>query len=128
MWAAGLEKTSCCHPVDNSLHSGCPIQMIVICGTSTSKQYIGLTNHYTTEFFLAENGLRMTITLLLKDIRTSPFGTLVQGPLSQSSTSVHPSVQPSGTEPSKSPVAGCAFLQMDDTLLQLMRTESDYGT
>src|SRR5258707_14013160 len=116
MWAAGLVKTSCCHPVDNSFHSGCPLQMIVICGTSTFKQYIGLTTHYS-KHFLAENGLRMAITLLLKDFRTSPFGTL-QGPLSQSSTSVEPSGK----------VADCAFLQMDDTSLQLMKTELDYGT
>src|SRR5258707_5493326 len=122
MWAAGLEKTPCCHPVDNSFHSGCSLHMIVICGTSTFKQYIGLTRHYSDLLlFLAENGLRMAITLLLKDIRTTPFGTLVQGPLSQSSTSVHPSVTDSS-------VAGCAFLQMDDTSLQLMGTELDYGT
>src|SRR5260221_7133045 len=117
MWAAGL-KSSCCHPVDNSFHSGCPIQVIVICGTSTFKQYIGLTIHFSSKiFFMAENGLRMAITLLLKDIRTSPFGTLVQGPLSQSSTSVR-----------SSPLAGCAFLRMDDTSLQLIGTELDYGT
>src|SRR5258708_40006435 len=116
MRAAGLIKTSCCHPVDNSFHSGCPIQMTVICGTSTFKQYIGLTNHYTG-VFLAENGLRMAITLPLKEFRTSPFGTLVQGPLSQSSTSVQPSS-----------VADCAFLQIDDASLRLIGAELDYGT
>src|SRR5258707_12866416 len=118
MWVAGLKKTSCCHPVENPSHSGYALQIIVFCGSSTPKQYIGLRNHYGTKNFSAENGLQMAITSLLKDIRTSPFGTLIQGPFSQSSTSV---------ELSESPMSDCAFLQMDNTSLQLMRAELDYG-
>src|SRR5258707_3403455 len=127
MWAAGLKKTSCCHLVENSSHSGCAVQTIVICGTSTPKQYIGLTNHYAAENFGAENGLRMAITLLLKGIRTSPFGTLVQGPLSQSSTLVESSVADSPGTPG-APVADYAFVRMDDVSLQLIAAKLDHGT
>src|SRR5258706_5137342 len=108
MWAAGILKTSCCHPVDNSFHSGCPIQIIVICGTSTFKQYIGLMTHYT-DFLFAENGLQMALMLLLQGVWTSPSGTLVHGPLSQSLTLVY-----------TSGMSDCAFLWMDTTLLQLL--------
>src|SRR5258708_1762225 len=118
MWTSSLRKTSCCHPVENPFHSGCPVQMIVFCGTSTPKQCIGLTGHYATKHLMAENGLQMAITLLLKGIRTSPFGTVVQGLLSQSLTSVDTSIWG----------ADCVSLQMDVTLLELMRAELDYGT
>src|SRR5258708_31868470 len=123
MWAASLKKTSCCHPMENSFHFGCPVQLVVICGTSTPKQYIGFMDHYIMWYFLAENGLQMAITLPLEGIRTSPFGTLIQGPLFQSSTLV----ECSGAESSVL-MADSAFLQMDDASLQLMGTELDYGT
>ncbi len=126
MWATSLKKTSCCHPVESSYHSSCSVQMIVICGTLTPKQYIGLKKHYTVNTFLAENGLQMAITLLLKGSRTSCFGTLIQGPLSQSLTLVETSEAYSSGMMSS--MADCAFLQMDDTSLQLMTTELDYGT
>src|SRR5260370_42435282 len=82
MWTSSLRKTSCCHPVENPFHSGCPVQMIVFCGTSTPKQCIGLTGHFSTKHLMAENGFQMAITLLFKGIRTSPIGTVVQGLLS----------------------------------------------
>src|SRR5258708_5619036 len=118
MWAPSLTKASCCHPVENPFHSGCLVQMIVFCGTLTPKQYIDLTNHYPPENFMAENGLQVIISSLSHGIRTSPFGTLVQGPLSQSSTSADTS----------RPGADCAFLRMDGTSLQLVGAELDYGT
>ncbi len=85
-----------------------------MCGTLTPKQYIGLAI-----YLLTENGLQMAITLLLKGGRTSPFGTLIQGPLSQSSTLMEGShLRRDG-----------AFLWMDNTLaLQLLQVELDYGT
>src|SRR5258708_34638464 len=109
MWAPSLKKTSCCHPVGNPFHFVCPVQMIVFCGISTPKQYIGLMNQRATKDFMSENGRQMVITSLLKGIRTLPFGTLVQGPLSQSSTSVELSYW-----------TDCAFLRTEDVSLQLM--------
>src|SRR6266436_5010416 len=88
MWAPSLMTASDCHLVENPFHTGCPIQMIVFCRTLTPKQYIGFTNHYLPEDFMAEYGLQTVISLLLNGIWTSPFGTLIQGPLSQSLTLV----------------------------------------
>src|SRR5258708_2024228 len=118
MWAPSLTTASACHPVKNPFHSGCPIQMILFCGTLTPKQYIGFTNHHLPEDFMAEYGLQTVISSLFNGIRTSPFGTRVRGPLSQSLTSVE--TFHSG--------ADCAFLRMDDTSLQLVGAELDYGT